>query len=151
MILLWNGPPTTINNKPLLTKRVGAADNIYMQSPWRYPLKFILTQRDILGRLCIWFAPDSYNVSRNVPVFIVSEQNVMLEESGYILLLKWYLDSINIPVSLEMSIHGHRINVFFPICAAMFYNRDHIRFYKFILCKRCRQNKARLHCIRIHE
>jgi hypothetical protein len=40
---------------------------------------------------------------------------------------KSYLDSLNPPVTLEMStFHGHHINVLFSMGAAVFYHRHHI-------------------------
>ena len=73
------------------------------------------------------------------------------QKSGYWLLFKWYLDSLNQPVTLEMSIHGHHINILFSMGAAVFYHRDHMRDFINSYFAVCAGQKSRLLCIQIHE
>ena len=77
------------------------------------------------------FIKGSYNFSTNAPDFIRASTKLCVpgadQKSGYGLLFKSYLDSLNPPVTLEMStFHGHRINVLFSMGAAVFYHRHHI-------------------------
>lgn len=78
------------------------------------------------------FIKGSYNIFTNAPDFIRASSNLCVPEadqkSGYGLLFKSYIDSLNPPVPLEMStFHGHRIHVLFSMGAAVFYHRHHIR------------------------